>query len=51
MLETAELRLPDSKLKTPVSRACWFSLLYTKRWVLYAFIAVSTHVIEKGRVA
>ena len=36
MLETGELRLPDSKLKTPANRACWFSLLYTKRWVLYA---------------
>ena len=36
MLDAGELHLPDSKLKTPVSRARWFSLLYTKRWVLYA---------------
>jgi hypothetical protein len=36
MLEAAELSLPDSELETPASRARWLSLLYTKRWVLYA---------------
>ena len=36
MLDAGELHLPDSELKIPVNRARWFSLLYTKRWVLYA---------------
>ena len=36
MLDAGELHLPDSELETPVSRARWFSLLYSKRWVLYA---------------
>src|SRR6516162_2576445 len=36
MLEAAELSLPDSELNIPASRARWLSLLYTKRWVLYA---------------
>jgi len=36
MLDAGELQLPDSELKTPASRAHWLSLLYTKRWVLYA---------------
>ena len=36
MLDAGELHPPDSKLKTPLSRACWFSLLYSKRWVLYS---------------
>jgi Putative transposase/Transposase zinc-binding domain len=36
MLDAGQLRLPDSELNTPTSRARWFSLLYTKRWVLYA---------------
>jgi hypothetical protein len=26
----------DSELEIPASRARWFSLLYSKRWVLYA---------------
>jgi hypothetical protein len=30
------LHLADSELKTPATRARWLSLLYTKRWVLYA---------------
>src|SRR6516162_8332739 len=36
ILEAAELSLPDSELNIPASRARWLSLLYTKRWVLYA---------------
>ena len=36
MLAAEELHLPDSELKTPATRARWLSLLYTKRWVLYA---------------
>ena len=36
MLGAGELHLPDSELKTPAARARWLSLLYTKRWVLYA---------------
>ena len=36
ILDAGELDLPDSKLKIPVNRARWLSLLYTKRWVLYA---------------
>src|SRR6266853_5505620 len=36
MLDAGELHLPDSELKIAVNRARWFSLLYTKRWVLYA---------------
>jgi hypothetical protein len=36
MLDAGELRLPDSELKTPASRARWLSLLYSKQWVLYA---------------
>jgi hypothetical protein len=36
MLEAGELRLPESELKIPADRARWFSLLYNKRWVLYA---------------
>jgi hypothetical protein len=36
MLEAGELHLPDSQLKTSASRARWLSLLYSKRWVLYA---------------
>jgi Putative transposase/Transposase zinc-binding domain len=36
MLAAAELHLPDSELKIPTSRARWLSLLYSKRWVLYA---------------
>ena len=36
MLDAAELHLPDSDLKIPADRARWFSLLYSKRWVLYA---------------
>ena len=36
MLGAEELHLPDSELKTPAARARWLSLLYTKRWVLYA---------------
>jgi len=36
MLDAGELYLPDSELKIPANRARWFSLLYTKRWVLYA---------------
>jgi hypothetical protein len=35
-LDAGELDLPDSKLKIPVNRARWLSLLYTKCWVLYA---------------
>jgi hypothetical protein len=36
ILDAGELDLPDSKLKIPVNRTRWLSLLYTKRWVLYA---------------
>jgi putative transposase/transposase-like zinc-binding protein len=36
MLDAGELHLPDSELKAPANRARWFSLLYSKRWVLYA---------------
>jgi hypothetical protein len=36
MLDTGELHLPDLELKTPANRTRWFSLLYGKRWVLYA---------------
>jgi len=36
MLAAEELHLPDSELKIPANRARWFSLLYSKRWVLYA---------------
>ena len=36
MLDAGELHLPDSALKIPANRARWFSLLYGKRWVLYA---------------
>jgi hypothetical protein len=36
MLDAGELHLPDSELKIPANRARWFSLLYSKRWVLYA---------------
>jgi putative transposase len=35
MLAAGELHLPNSELMIPASRARWFSLLYTKRWVLY----------------
>ena len=36
MLEAGELDLPDLELQIPANRARWFSLLYRKRWVLYA---------------
>jgi hypothetical protein len=36
MLEAGELDLSDSELQNPANRARWLSLLYTKRWVLYA---------------
>jgi hypothetical protein len=36
MLDAGELHLPDSELKIAGNRARWFSLLYRKRWVLYA---------------
>ena len=36
MLDAGELHLPDSELEIPANRARWFSLLYSKRWVLYA---------------
>ena len=36
MLDAGELHLPDSQLKIPADRARWFSVLYNKRWVLYA---------------
>jgi hypothetical protein len=36
MLDAGDLHLPDSELKIPANRARWFSLLYSKRWVLYA---------------
>jgi Putative transposase/Transposase zinc-binding domain len=35
MLEAGDLELPDSELQSPARRARWWSLLYTKRWVLY----------------
>src|SRR6202521_998482 len=31
-----EWPLPDSELRIPPNRARWFSMLYRKRWVLYA---------------
>jgi hypothetical protein len=34
MLDAGELHLPDLELKIPTNRARWFSLLYSKRWVL-----------------
>ena len=36
MLDAGELHLPDSGLKTPATRAGWFSQLYNKPWVVYA---------------
>ncbi len=36
MLDAGDLQSPDSELRIAVNRARWFSLLYTKRWVLYA---------------
>jgi hypothetical protein len=36
MLDAGELHLPDLELEIPANRARWFSLLYSKRWVLYA---------------
>jgi hypothetical protein len=36
MLDAGELHLPDLELQIPANRARWFSLLYGKRWVLYA---------------
>jgi hypothetical protein len=33
---TRVLHLPDLELEIPANRARWFSLLYSKRWVLYA---------------
>ena len=36
MLEAGELDLPNSELQSPAKRARWCSLLYAKRWVLYA---------------
>ena len=36
MLCAGELHLPDSGLEMPATRARWLSLLYRKRWVLYA---------------
>jgi hypothetical protein len=30
------LDLPDSELQSHANRARWWSLLYAKRWVLYA---------------
>jgi hypothetical protein len=36
MLSAGELHLPDSGLEMPATRARWLSLLYRKRWVLYA---------------
>ena len=36
MLDAGELHLPDLELQIPANRARWFSLLYSKRWVLYA---------------
>jgi Putative transposase len=36
MLAAGELHVADSELKTPATPARWLSLLYTKRWVLYA---------------
>src|SRR6516164_241728 len=36
MLAAGELHPPDSELKIPATRARWLSLLYRKRWILYA---------------
>ena len=36
MLSAGELHLLDSGLKIPANRTRWLSLLYSKRWVLYA---------------
>ena len=36
MLAAGELHLPDSELKIPATHARWLSLLYSKRWALYA---------------
>src|SRR6202521_4461454 len=36
LIAAEELHLPDSELRIPANRARWFSLLYRKRWVLYA---------------
>ena len=36
MLDVGELHLPDLELKIPANRTRWFSLLYSKPWVLYA---------------
>jgi hypothetical protein len=36
MLKAGELDQPDSELDQAANRARWFSLLYTKPWVLYA---------------
>jgi hypothetical protein len=36
MLDAGELDLPDLELQIPANRTRWFSLLYSKRWVLYA---------------
>src|SRR4029077_8454273 len=36
MIDAGELHLPDLELQIPTNRARWFSLLYSKRWVLYA---------------
>jgi hypothetical protein len=36
MFDAGELHLPDPGLKTPATRAGWFSLLYNKPWVVYA---------------
>jgi hypothetical protein len=36
MLDAGELHLPDSELKVPANRVSLFSLLYSKRWILYA---------------
>jgi hypothetical protein len=36
LLAAEELHLVNPALKTPTTRAHWFSLLYSKRWVVYA---------------
>src|SRR5258708_31461599 len=36
MPDAGALPVPDSELKITANRARWFSLLYSKRWVLYA---------------
>src|SRR4029077_13152927 len=36
MLDAGELHLLDSELKIAADRARWFSLLYSKGWILYA---------------